>query len=75
MNSKSETGRPVPRLEPGLGKARSFLIPDRALPTRQRIQERAFELYCERGRQDGRDWEDWLSAERELLSRFFREER
>ena len=30
------------------------------------IARRAFELYCDRGRQDGRDIDDWLSAEREL---------
>ena len=30
------------------------------------IATRAFELYCERGCQDGRDVEDWLQAEREL---------
>ena len=30
------------------------------------IARRAFEMYCDRGRQDGRDLEDWLAAEREL---------
>ena len=30
------------------------------------IARRAFELYCERGRQDGLDVDDWLNAEREL---------
>jgi Protein of unknown function (DUF2934) len=35
-------------------------------PTDTDIAKRAFELYCERGRQDGRDVEDWLQAEREL---------
>ena len=30
------------------------------------IARRAFELYCERGCQHGRDLEDWLQAEREL---------
>ena len=30
------------------------------------IARRAFELYCERGCQHGRDVEDWLQAEREL---------
>ena len=29
------------------------------------IAKRAFELYCERGCQDGHDVEDWLQAERE----------
>ncbi len=31
------------------------------------IAHRAYELYCERGRQDGHDIDDWLQAERELL--------
>jgi hypothetical protein len=35
-------------------------------PTDTEIAKRAFELYCERGCQDGRDVEDWLQAEREL---------
>jgi hypothetical protein len=30
------------------------------------IAHRAFELYCERGRQHGHDLDDWLQAEREL---------
>jgi hypothetical protein len=30
------------------------------------IARRAFELYCERGCEDGHDVDDWLSAEREL---------
>jgi hypothetical protein len=35
-------------------------------PTFADIAARAFELYCERGRQDGYDVEHWLQAEREL---------
>ena len=35
-------------------------------PTDAAIAKRAFELYCERGCQAGRDVEDWLQAEREL---------
>ena len=35
-------------------------------PTDAEIARRAFEIYCERGRQDRRDVEDWLQAEREL---------
>jgi len=30
------------------------------------IARRAFELYCDRGRQDGHDVDDWLNAESEL---------
>lgn len=35
---------------------------------RDRIAERAYELYISRGRQDGRELEDWLAAERELTT-------
>ena len=31
-----------------------------------RIAERAYELYMNRGREEGRDLDDWLEAEREL---------
>jgi hypothetical protein len=33
------------------------------------IARRAFELYCARGGQHGRDVDDWLRAERELRER------
>ena len=32
------------------------------------IRRRAFEIYLERGREPGRDLEDWLQAERELTT-------
>jgi hypothetical protein len=32
------------------------------------IARRAFEFYCARGGEHGRDLEDWLQAERELRS-------
>ncbi len=37
-------------------------------PTEADIRRRAYELFIERGREDGHDWEDWLAAERELCS-------
>jgi hypothetical protein len=37
-----------------------------AMPSSADIAKRAFELYCERGCQDGNDVQDWLQAEREL---------
>ncbi len=35
-------------------------------PSEAQIEQRAYELYLERGREHGRDVEDWLEAEREL---------
>lgn len=36
------------------------------VPTKAQIQLRAYELYVQRGGEDGRELEDWLAAEREL---------
>ena len=33
-----------------------------------RVAQRAYELYLARGRADGRDFDDWLTAERELTN-------
>jgi DNA-binding NarL/FixJ family response regulator len=35
-------------------------------PTREQIQQRAYELFIERGCEQGRDIDDWLAAEKEL---------
>jgi hypothetical protein len=32
----------------------------------EQIQRRAYEIYLERGGQDGAEWDDWLQAEAEL---------
>jgi DUF2934 family protein len=34
---------------------------------RDRVAVRAYELFLARGGQHGRDWDDWLTAEQELL--------
>jgi hypothetical protein len=36
--------------------------------TAEQIARRAYELYEQRGAAPGHDWDDWLSAERELGS-------
>ncbi len=35
----------------------------------EQIRKRAFELYEQRGRDDGHDMDDWLRAEAELTNR------
>ncbi|MDH4083019.1 MAG: DUF2934 domain-containing protein [Nitrospira sp.] len=35
--------------------------------THDRIAQLAYELYEQRGRQEGRDFEDWLNAELQLI--------
>jgi DUF2934 family protein len=37
-----------------------------AMIDRDRLAQRAYELYLARGGQDGRDMDDWLTAEQEL---------
>lgn len=39
---------------------------DRKLSTPQKIEQRAYELYLERGGEHGHDRADWLAAENEL---------
>jgi DUF2934 family protein len=33
-----------------------------------RVSQRAYELYLARGRADGRDFDDWIAAEREVTN-------
>ena len=44
------------------------IMPD-AVPSRDRVRERAYELYESRGREAGLDEQDWLRAEQEILQR------
>lgn len=43
--------------------------PGQDVPMREQIARRAYEIYEQRGREDGRDMEDWLAAEGELRNR------
>lgn len=45
-------------------------LSERLNRTRERIALRAYELFEHRGRSEGRDVDDWLRAESELLHRF-----
>jgi hypothetical protein len=40
--------------------------PTLLIPIEQQIQQRAYELYEQRGRTDGHDLDDWLQAECEI---------
>jgi hypothetical protein len=42
------------------------------LELEQQIRERAYELYEERGRQDGHEQEDWVRAKEEITIKKFR---
>ena len=41
-------------------------------PTHEEIELRAYHIYLDRGGEHGRDVEDWLKAERELLKKYKR---
>lgn len=38
-------------------------------PSNEQIEARAYEIYLERGRENGHDVEDWIAAEKELSQR------
>ena len=38
----------------------------------EKIRQRAYELYLERGEEHGHDVEDWIRAEREIRGQYFR---
>lgn len=38
-------------------------------PSREEIEARAYEIYEQRGREEGHDVEDWIAAEQELTNR------
>jgi Protein of unknown function (DUF2934) len=68
----------VSRITPAMPAATSHTAPDgektglveraatRAAAHQRRVTQRAYELYEERGRQEGRTLDDWLNAERQL---------
>ena len=54
-------GKSSPRSEPQTAEGH---------PTREEIELRAHQIYVERGGAHGREVEDWLQAERELLGKY-----
>jgi hypothetical protein len=47
-------------------------VTDDSQDLKSQIRQRAFELYQERGREDGHELDDWLLAEEEVTSRKIR---
>lgn len=56
------------KAEPKSGKVAR--VTTQAVDIQRVIRSRAYELYQERGGGHGRDHEDWLRAEAEVMSRF-----
>jgi hypothetical protein len=58
---------PARRETPAAGTRRhASAHPAAAILTEHDIASRAYELFLQRGGEHGRDWDDWLCAEREL---------
>jgi len=63
-SADTRTSSPTERTSaPGPGQIRSD-----SDDQRRRVEQRAYELYLSRGGAHGSDWEDWLTAERELVA-------
>jgi DUF2934 family protein len=60
---------PTKKPTPTKNKKRSQDSPSSpSTPALGAIAARAYDLFLQRGGEHGHDWEDWLQAERELLS-------
>ncbi len=55
----------MPKCKSLFEKIKEFFKPKPA-DDREKIAKRAYELYEQRGRQDGHETEDWLQAEQEI---------
>jgi len=69
-----QLGKRVDRHPDEIEKKLSTLVPKSDEPTvlipmEQQIQQRAYEVYEQRGRTDGYDLDDWLQAESEIKGR------
>jgi hypothetical protein len=51
---------------PASAPAKAPATPSEALPLEERIRQRAYELYVQRGNQSGSELDDWLQAEEEI---------
>ena len=57
----------TPKVSPTAEQSGPAIQISKADWTHERIERRAYELYEQRGRQEGRALEDWLKAERQLV--------
>jgi Protein of unknown function (DUF2934) len=70
--NRATPAKPAPRSHAGPGSEKTDPAEQaarRAEVHQGRVAQRAYELYEQRGRQEGRDLEDWLNAESQLLGR------
>ena len=57
----------TPRDSPNAEQSGPAIQISKADWTHERIERRAYELYEQRGRQEGRALDDWVNAERQLV--------
>jgi len=62
----SRQSKPKTVVGPKSSPGNVVTMPD-SVPSRDRIRERAYELYESRGGEPGQNEQDWLRAEREIL--------
>lgn len=71
MKSKNKDEVALPHAnDRGILRSKDMPVGAPAGPTREEIQERAYEIHVEQGRIHGRDLEDWLQAEQELKEKY-----
>src|SRR4051812_40005905 len=51
-----------------VGGGEPMTTTQQTLPTREQIEQRAYEIYLKRGGEHGSDLTDWLVAEQELMA-------
>lgn len=66
--NKSEAAQPLSG-SPATEISSSKLRPPLHGPSEEEVRRRAYEIWLARGREHGRDQEDWWQAERELRER------
>ena len=64
-----ETTSPVPQIKKNPSSVSTISANSSTMDVETKIRQRAYELYEQRGYTPGSDQEDWLRAEREVLSR------
>jgi len=64
-----ETTSPVPQIKKNPSSVSTISGNSSTTDVETKIRQRAYELYEQRGYTPGSDQEDWLRAEREVLSR------
>ena len=71
--TKSKAGaRALPTAMPTAAPTTATVQPVKSSPDRDEIAQRAYEIYVARGQMAGRELEDWVQAERELMGRAHR---